>query len=39
MFQISGLNKKGPQYKYAGYNVDHPIIPHGVTYVPTPEFI
>ncbi|KAI0722905.1 alcohol dehydrogenase [Earliella scabrosa] len=30
-YPISGLNKKGPQYKYAGYNVDHPIIPHGVT--------
>ncbi len=30
-FQISGLNKKGPKFKYAGYNVDHPIIPHGVT--------
>ena len=33
VFQISGLNKKGPQFKYPGYNVDHPIIPHGVTYV------
>lgn len=29
--QISGLNKKGPKYKHAGYNVDHPIIPHGVS--------
>ncbi len=31
VFQISGLNKKGPKFKYPGYNVDHPIIPHGVT--------
>ncbi|CDO76248.1 hypothetical protein BN946_scf184470.g6 [Trametes cinnabarina] len=30
-YPISGLNKKGPQFKYPGYNVDHPIIPHGVT--------
>ncbi|OBZ76079.1 Hydroxyacid-oxoacid transhydrogenase, mitochondrial [Grifola frondosa] len=30
-YPISGLNKKGPKYKYAGYNVDHPIIPHGIT--------
>ena len=25
------MNKKGPKYKHAGYNVDHPIIPHGVS--------
>ncbi|ETW84060.1 hypothetical protein HETIRDRAFT_381405 [Heterobasidion irregulare TC 32-1] len=30
-YPISGLNKKGPKYKHAGYNVDHPIIPHGVS--------
>ncbi len=30
-FQISGLNKKGPRYKHAGYLVDHPIIPHGIS--------
>jgi len=30
-YPISGLNKPGPKYKYAGYNVDHPIIPHGIT--------
>ncbi|KAH9943378.1 alcohol dehydrogenase [Epithele typhae] len=30
-YPISGLNKKGPKFKYSGYNVDHPIIPHGVT--------
>ncbi|KAE9410509.1 alcohol dehydrogenase [Gymnopus androsaceus JB14] len=29
--KISGLNKKGPKYKHAGYEVDHPIIPHGVS--------
>ena len=29
--QISGLNKKGPKYKHSGYQVDHPIIPHGVS--------
>ena len=31
--QISGLNKRGPKYKHPGYQVDHPIIPHGVRYV------
>ncbi|KAH9947246.1 alcohol dehydrogenase [Amylocystis lapponica] len=30
-YPISGLNKKGPQYKHTGYNVDHPIIPHGIS--------
>ncbi|EMD40675.1 hypothetical protein CERSUDRAFT_111255 [Gelatoporia subvermispora B] len=30
-YPISGLNKPGPKFKYSGYNVDHPIIPHGVT--------
>ncbi|KAH9843866.1 alcohol dehydrogenase [Rhodofomes roseus] len=30
-YPISGLNKAGPKYKHAGYNVDHPIIPHGVS--------
>ncbi|CCM04793.1 uncharacterized protein FIBRA_06986 [Fibroporia radiculosa] len=30
-YPISGLNKQGPKYKYAGYDVDHPIIPHGVS--------
>jgi hydroxyacid-oxoacid transhydrogenase len=30
-YPISGLNKKGPKYKQAGYVVDHPIIPHGVS--------
>jgi hydroxyacid-oxoacid transhydrogenase len=29
--QISGLNKKGPKYQHAGYQVDHPIIPHGIS--------
>jgi hydroxyacid-oxoacid transhydrogenase len=29
-YPISGLNKQGPKYKHAGYEVDHPIIPHGV---------
>ncbi|TFK55701.1 Dehydroquinate synthase-like protein [Heliocybe sulcata] len=30
-YPISGLNKAGPKYKHAGYKVDHPIIPHGVS--------
>ncbi|KAF9247044.1 alcohol dehydrogenase [Melanogaster broomeanus] len=30
-YPISGLNKKGPKYKHPGYQVDHPIIPHGVS--------
>ena len=29
--QISGLNKKGPKYKHPGYQVDWPIVPHGVS--------
>lgn len=29
--QISGLNKKGPKYQHAGYQVDYPIIPHGIS--------
>ncbi|KAI0278840.1 iron-containing alcohol dehydrogenase 1 [Russula aff. rugulosa BPL654] len=30
-YPISGLNKKGPKYQHAGYRVDHPIIPHGIS--------
>jgi len=30
-YPISGLNKRGPNYKHPGYEVDHPIIPHGVS--------
>jgi len=30
-YPISGLNKKGAKYKHAGYQVDHPIIPHGIS--------
>ncbi|KAI0747049.1 alcohol dehydrogenase [Daedaleopsis nitida] len=30
-YPVSGLNKKGPGYKHAGYKVDHPIIPHGIS--------
>jgi hydroxyacid-oxoacid transhydrogenase len=30
-YPISGLNKKGPKYKHPGYEVDHPIIPHGIS--------
>ncbi|EJD48416.1 iron-containing alcohol dehydrogenase 1, partial [Auricularia subglabra TFB-10046 SS5] len=30
-YPISGLNKTGPKYKHAGYKVDKPIIPHGVS--------
>ncbi|KAF5363695.1 hypothetical protein D9756_000628 [Leucocoprinus leucothites] len=30
-YPISGLNKKGPKYKHPGYQVDGPIIPHGVS--------
>ncbi|KAH9999944.1 iron-containing alcohol dehydrogenase 1 [Russula vinacea] len=30
-YPISGLNKKGPKYQHAGYQVDHPIIPHGIS--------
>lgn len=31
--QISGFNKTGPKWKHPGYQVDHPIIPHGIRYV------
>lgn len=30
-YPISGLNKKGPKYQHAGYQVNHPIIPHGIS--------
>ncbi|GAA5842612.1 hypothetical protein JCM3766R1_004876 [Sporobolomyces carnicolor] len=30
-YPISGLNKKKGQYKHAGYEVDHPIVPHGIS--------
>ncbi|TFK75912.1 iron-containing alcohol dehydrogenase 1 [Pluteus cervinus] len=30
-YPISGLNKKGPQYRHPGYVTDLPIIPHGVS--------
>ncbi|KAF5321990.1 hypothetical protein D9619_000937 [Psilocybe cf. subviscida] len=30
-YPISGLNKKGPKYKHAGYVTDLPIIPHGIS--------
>ncbi|THH33604.1 hypothetical protein EUX98_g578 [Antrodiella citrinella] len=30
-YPISGLNKKGPKWQHPGYNVDHPIIPHGIS--------
>ncbi|TRM67584.1 alcohol dehydrogenase [Schizophyllum amplum] len=30
-YPISGLNKKGPKYKHSGYQVDGPIVPHGVS--------
>ncbi|KAG8218472.1 iron-containing alcohol dehydrogenase-domain containing protein [Butyriboletus roseoflavus] len=30
-YPISGLNKRGPKYKHPGYQVEHPIIPHGVS--------
>ncbi|KAF6762615.1 alcohol dehydrogenase [Ephemerocybe angulata] len=30
-YPISGLNKKGPQYKHPGYVTDLPIIPHGIS--------
>jgi len=30
-YPISGLNKKLSNYKHAGYAVDHPIVPHGVS--------
>ncbi|KAI0081846.1 alcohol dehydrogenase, partial [Panus rudis PR-1116 ss-1] len=30
-YPVSGLNKTGPKWRHPGYNVDHPIIPHGVS--------
>ncbi|KAG6331746.1 hypothetical protein ID866_7340 [Astraeus odoratus] len=30
-YPISGLNKRGPKYKHPGYEVEHPIIPHGIS--------
>lgn len=30
-YPISGLNKKGPKYKHPGYEIDLPIIPHGIS--------
>jgi len=30
-YPISGLNKKGPRYQHPGYQVNHPIIPHGIS--------
>lgn len=30
-YPISGLNKTLAMYKHAGYQVDHPIVPHGVS--------
>lgn len=30
-YPISGLNKTLAKYKHAGYQVDHPIVPHGVS--------
>jgi len=30
-YPISGLNKHLSNYKHAGYKVDHPIIPHGIS--------
>ncbi|EPQ28439.1 uncharacterized protein PFL1_04265 [Pseudozyma flocculosa PF-1] len=30
-YPISGLNKKFAKYKHDGYEVDHPIVPHGVS--------
>ncbi|ESK95996.1 fe-containing alcohol [Moniliophthora roreri MCA 2997] len=30
-YPISGLNKKGPKYQHPGYDLGHPIIPHGVS--------
>ncbi|KAG8923385.1 hypothetical protein FRC01_012823 [Tulasnella sp. 417] len=30
-YPISGLNKTGPKYKHPGYEVEKPIIPHGIS--------
>ncbi|PWN48123.1 putative alcohol dehydrogenase [Violaceomyces palustris] len=30
-YPISGLNKKLAHYKHEGYQVDHPIVPHGIS--------
>ncbi len=30
-YPISGLNKRAGKYKHAGYEVDHPIVPHGIS--------
>lgn len=30
-YPISGLNKSYGQYKHKGYQVDHPIVPHGIS--------
>jgi len=30
-YPVSGLNKGGPKWRHPGYNVDHPIIPHGIS--------
>lgn len=30
-YPISGLNKKFGKYQHPGYQVDHPIVPHGVS--------
>ncbi|KAH8106149.1 alcohol dehydrogenase [Cristinia sonorae] len=30
-YPVSGLNKGGPKWKHPGYNVEHPIIPHGIS--------
>lgn len=30
-YPISGLNKKHAHYKHSGYQVDWPIVPHGVS--------
>ncbi|KAI0755459.1 alcohol dehydrogenase [Irpex lacteus] len=30
-YPISGYNKTGPKWKHPGYQVDHPIVPHGVS--------
>jgi len=30
-YAVSGLNKTGPKYKHAGYQVSTPIVPHGIS--------
>ncbi|GAA5854847.1 hypothetical protein JCM8547_004093 [Rhodosporidiobolus lusitaniae] len=30
-YPVSGLNKKKGNYKHSGYEVDHPIVPHGIS--------